>query len=572
MTNRKTGQGNGQPQPTLNVEQQKELDALKARFVEITNNVLQTRTQFMQQFLDPRRDLNKECGYPDVRTVDPDFYRNLYDSEGIATRVVNVLPQECWQEQPTIYEDEDEENITEFEQGVLDLSKNLRGDSWYKDENITPIWEMLKRVDELSGIGRFGVLLFGFDDGLSLEQPVPGLENVDSGDVATIQGFDQDQKEPLPIPRSIQGTDAQYTGTQFAPYMPAKPLKKGERRKLIFLRAFDESLVQIVRYEANVYSPRFGLPVMYRITFNDPRNQHSGVGLPMATLMVHWSRVLHVADRLGSSEIFGYPRMQCSLHRLLDIAKLYGGSAEMYWKGAFPGISFETHPQLGGEVQVDHDSIRAQMYEWQNDLQRFLLTTGMSAKTLAPQVVDPTPQIDTQLQGVCIEIGIPQRIFMGSERGELASSQDDKTWGMRIKFRQYMYLVPRVIVPFFDRLIKVGVLPEPAEENGYTVKWPQIDTLTETEKATVALQFTQALAAYVSGGLEQVCVLKDFLVNVMGLDSALAEQIVENAMSQEPAESATLPDPDNPVDEYGRPMPSVEEEQAAQQEQAQQGE
>lgn len=538
--------------PTMNAEQLKELSRLREKYLDIVANVEQTRSAFMQQYLDPRRDLNKECGYPEAASgITPDFYRKLWDEEGVATRVVNIMPDECWQVVPEVYEDEDEKTDTEFEKAWKELSSSLRSKSWYEDKDCLPIWEHLHRVDKLSGIGRFGVLLLGFDDGKPLFQPVDGV-TLDSNNAISIAGFDMDTKEVKQIPLSLEGTDSQYTGTQFAPYQPPGKSKKGT--KLLFLRAFDESLVQIVRYEADVTNPRFGMPVMYKITFNDPKQQHSGVGLPLATMMVHWSRVIHVADRLGSSEIFGVPRMGPSLHRLLDLAKLYGGSAEMYWKGAFPGISFETHPQLGGQVELDAEGIRDQLYQYQNDLQRFLLTTGMSAKTLSPQVVDPTQQVETQIQAVCIEVGIPQRIFMGSERGELASSEDQKAWKGRVHFRQTMYLTPRVIVPLVDRLIMVGVLPEP---KSFRVRWPSMSSLTDTEKATIAQQLTTALSTYVSGGVEQIMVLRDYLVNILGMDSDVAEQIVENAMEQAEEDAMTpAAQPQEPgFDENGDPIP-----------------
>jgi hypothetical protein len=132
----------------------------------------------------------------------------------------------------------------------------------------------------------------------------------------------------------------------------------------------------------------------------------------------------------------------------------------MYWRGAFPGISLETHPQLGGDVKFPA-GIRQTMSNYMDGLQRYLALTGVSAKTLAPQVVDPTPQIEVQIQAICIKMGIPKRIFEGSERGELASSQDSSAWNGRIRARQDNYLTPRLIVPFIDRLIAVGVLPEP---------------------------------------------------------------------------------------------------------------
>lgn len=496
--------------PTLNSSfpNAKAQDAL-LRFEEVVANVLTSRTEFFRKFMDPRRDIQKECGHPAYGgTQDPWQYQHLYDRSPIANRVVRVMPEECWQVQPKVYEDEDPEVSTEFEEAWNDLPKQLRmgggpAESHYGDEAGSPIWEYLKRVDILSGIGSFGILLFGFDDGLPLNVPVKGFladdvsEALSSGSypmptmpgesfgggssgnpngpggstpytgmTPTSEGSSQASTPysvTAPYGPALQGTDAQYFHDTLMPESPNSSQQQGtkQRRKLLFIRVFPESLVQIVRYESRFTSPRFGQPVMYRVTLNDPTQIHGGVGLPTSTVEVHWSRVLHVADNRTSSEVFGNPRMQAVLDRLLDLQKLYGGSAEMYWQGAFPGISFETDPALGGDVPVNLETTKATVENYMNGLQRYLALVGMTAKTLSPQVVDPTPQINIQVEAICIQLGIPKRVFMGSERGELASSQDDAKFNDRIRERQLSYLTPQIVVPFVDRLIQVGVLPAP---------------------------------------------------------------------------------------------------------------
>lgn len=584
-TNQANGNGQSWPEDKrdldkvpLTNEERAQMFKLQEKYLDIVSNTNMSRSAFFKAYLDERRDIDKECGYPDRHKVDAKYYRNLYDYQGIPRRLVDFWPDECWAVQPEVFEDEDEENQTPFEEDWAALPQQISPNSLYEDEAQTIVWEYLHRLDKMSRIGRYGVLLIGYDDGQPLYQAVDGASG-DSGNIMTIAGFDQDgnpnskyynlnPSQTAVIPLSIMGTDRQYQGVQFAPPRAPSPKPK-QGTKILFLRVFDESLCEIVRYEADVTNPRFGLPVMYRITFNDPQTQHTGVGLPLATLMVHWSRVLHNVDGITSSEVFGTPACQPSLHRLLDTAKTYSGSAEMYWKGAFPGLSFETHPQLGGEVEVDNESIREQMFQWQNDLQRFLLTTGISVKTLATQFVDPTPLLDTHIQAICIENGVPQRIFMGSERGELSSDQDADTHAARINFRQVMKLTPRTIVPFVDRLIQTGVLRPPAKT--YKVKWPELDPMTPTEKATIALQLTQALVAYVSGGVENVMTLIDYFVNVWGMDRSTAEEVIENAQANaaNPADTMTLPDPDNPLDAQGNPIPPEPDEPSLEEQQAQ---
>ena len=173
-----------------------------------------------------------------------------------------------------------------------------------------------------------------------------------------------------------------------------------------------------------------------------------------------------------------------------------------------------------------------------NGLQRYLLLTGMSAKTISPQVVDPTSQINVQVQAICIQLGIPQRIFMGSERGELASSQDEGTWNDRLRDRQNNYVTPRIIVPFIDRLIAIGVLPQPVE---YFVVWPDLYAMTEAEQASVAVARTNAMAAYVAGNVEAMMTPLDYMVRVLGMSEEEAGSTLQAAVDAVAKEEAVSP-------------------------------
>lgn len=425
---------------------------------------------------DPRRDVYDEAGYP--QPITKENYRDMYDRESIAARVVEILPKESWKVQPRVFETEDPEDVTQFEQDWADLAKQLRGESWYQDEEGNPIWEFLLRTDISSGIGHFGLLLFGLSDGKELREPV----------------------EP----------------------------NKG--MELTFIQTFSEDLVEISRYDQDVKSPRFGQPTSYKITFNHPEQDVvSGVGQPQTSMDVHWTRVLHVAEKLIDSEFIAIPRMKQAYNRLYDLVKLYGGSAEMYWRGALPPTSWETHPQLGGDVVLP-ESLKDEIEQLRNGLQRDLVTTGLTANSLAPQVVDPTPQIDAAITAICILEGIPKRVFMGSERGELASGQDSDTWNTRLRSRQTNYLTPRVIVTFVDRLIMYGVLTEP---EGYSVVWPDLETASDAEQADVAVKRTDAMSKYVSAGVQTLMEPVDFFHRVLGFTEEEAIAIVENATDQE---------------------------------------
>lgn len=589
---------------------------------EFTLNAMSMRKEWLESNLDPRRDIDDECGYP--KSITPTDYKRLYDRDSISARVVQVFPRECWALQPTVYEDENSEVVTTFEQAWDTLGKNLLGvDSKFKQEEGNPIWEYFKRLDTLAGIGTFGLMLLGIDDGRPLWQAIAGFEDglesaldktdrdgnpvkmdpsmqetkeakTEDGSVASIMGTDaqyydtfqytyggkkKDKNKPDQMtpeqgvgnafPTQEESTDEEGTeqepdqqddaasmeGAQEEPEegfgADSEQVSEGDEQsapefnaevKLLFIRCFDESLVQPVQYESDINNPRFGQPIRYLITLNDPRQQHAGVGLPLASVYVHWSRVIHFADvhwQEGSSETFAAPRMEVVINNLLNLIKIYGGDAEGFWRGCFPGLSIETHPSLGGDVVVDKAGLKDAMEQRNNGSQKDLLLMGMAAKTLPPQVVDPTTHIDVQITAICIKISVPKRVFMGSERGELASGQDDSTWNDRVKERQTNLLTPRLIVPFVDRMVKIGCLPEP---EGFAVEWPDMNAASDLEKAQIAQARMTALQLYISGNVESLITPVTALSKVMEI---MTEDEAKAAMEEAEmsAESRMTPDP-----------------------------
>lgn len=446
------------------------------------SEVATTRANLLQQLFDPRRDIPKECGYPESGSeYTADQYKQLYDHEPIAARCVEVLPMESWRSMPTVYESEDEEVETPFEAAVKTLPENLRGEkSYHKQEEGNIIWSTLRRADIMSGIGQYGVIVLGLDDGQELRTP--------------------------------------------ARFRPGKNVT----RKLTRLVVLPESLAPVSVWDTNPNSPRYGHPVEYNITFYDPRETlQSGIGTQNTTVQVHWTRIVHIVSDDTISDVYSVPQLRSVLRRNLDLQKLYGASAEGYWRSCFTAISLETHPQLGGDVNVDKPSIRRMMEDYANGLQRYLSLQGMSAKSLAPQVVDPASQIDAQITAICIKKGVPKRIFMGSERGELSSAQDSDEFADRMRDRRRMHITPRVLVPFFDRLINLGVLPEPTD--GYCADWNDQKAENETEKANIGKAKTEALAKYTAGGCDTVITPVDYLTWFLGFDREEAETIIEAA-------------------------------------------
>lgn len=521
-------------------------EVLANQFRDLVDNVLTTRSELINKFLDPRRDYLVECGHPTTEEITPQHYKFLYERSPIGNRVVGLMPSQCWAELPNLYEDEDIEVETEFELAWKALCQRVKGNSKFKETEGSygsAIWEVMKRADELSGIGQYGVILVGFDDlregegGKSLRDAVDGVEEYFAKDPE-----DKPSSKKKTPKKKNKKTDVGEGDDE--PDTTPKSIFK-PKNKVLFLRPFEQELAQITQYETDVNSPRFGRPKEYLLTFNDPNNQPiGGMGISTTQQHVHWTRIVHIVDGKKSSEVFGHPRMRPVYNNIIDLMKLYGGSAEMYWRGAFPGFALETHPQLGGDVVVDTTAIKSQMTDYMNKLQRYIALMGMSAKSLAPQVSDPTAQINVHLDAICIQLGCPKRIFMGSERGELASTQDEGSWTEVVEERQQNHCIPNIVCPTVDLFIAAGALPEP--EEGYCCEWEDTETVSELDEATVAGAKTEAMSKYVGGGVDALMAPKDWLTLVLKLTDDEAESVMENAVehvneANPEAEDVTVP-------------------------------
>lgn len=478
----------------------------------MVSNALSTRNGWLAKMFDTRRDIDEECGYPKV--ISDELYRRMYD-RGLGRRVVNIYTEETWKEFPSIYEDPDADKDTPFELVLEEINKRHH------------LLHYLQRADELSGVGNYGIILWGIDDGLTLDTPVAGCDSWEEA-----SGIPTTPPKSAPVANAAEEPGEEGEDEDDEAREPAVALPTMKRR-LLFIRVLDSSLVTIADYEQDVTKPRYGLPTYYNITMADPRNLESdAVKSPPGHLnaKVHWSRVTHIADNRKTSEVLGSPRQEPVWDRLCDLRKVLSGSGEMFWRGGFPGISLETQPDAQGG-DIDQDANRQMMQDYMDGLQRYLSLDGMSAKSLAPQIADPTASFEVQIKAICIIIGVPFRVFMGIEEGVVSGDQATRAWEGRLTNRQTRYITPMIIDPVLQRLIDYGILPDTKKPRGWCVEWPDAMEATGAEKADLAAKLTEALAKYVAGGVDVLIPPLEYLTLICGLDDETAQSIIEASVT-----------------------------------------
>jgi len=364
------------------------------------------------------------------------------------------------------------------------------------------------RVDKMCGLGQYSVLLLGFDD------------------ISNKNGL-------------------------------AKPVRPSMSRELLYVKPLFQRSADVHTWENDPSNERYGQPLTYKITLKEPGDNRESI-----TVLVHHTRVIHVSDDLNESEVKGTPKLEPIWNRLMDLEKIMGGSAEMFWRGGRPGYALSVKND-GAFSRDDLEDLEDQIDEYENNLRRMLAFENMDVNPLAMQVADPANHVDIQIQAISAISGIPKRILVGSERGELASSEDRSNWLEIVKSRREGFAEPRIIYPFVDRLVFAGVLSTPSTESGYSTKWKDLFSPSDEDKAKIGDTISRALNQYVGSAAYTVFPFRAYLEFVLKYDDQQIATIMEMVKEEGLEELRDEEDFNNARDEVDESEEETGEERKA---------
>ena len=287
------------------------------------------------------------------------------------------------------------------------------------------LYHYLERADKLAGLGRYSILLIGTRNG-NLTSALPRIRSFDD---------------------------------------------------VLYLTPYAENHANVAEYDKSPSSKRFGLPSIYDVTLGDEKT----------TQKVHYSRIIHVAEGLLEDEIYGKPRLKGVWNYLDDLDKVVGGSSEAVWRTVDRGIHFDIDKDADLDAS-DEDDFSDEIEEYVHGLKRYIRTRGVKSTSLGAEVPNIKGNFETLMALIGGTARIPVRILLGSERGQLASSSDERNFSSRVKERQKSFAEPIMIRTFIDRLGEYGL-----ETQEYDVVWPDTSTLTDREKSDIAARYAQAI-------------------------------------------------------------------------------
>lgn len=411
----------------------------------------------------------------------------------IAKRIINAPVNALWSDPPQVNAD-----------AAFDTA-------WQELLKIIPVFASLQRLDKLCGLGMFAIMVIGLDDGQKLDTPVNPVRDITKGN---------------------------------------------KQRKITYLQPYPEGSVRISAYETDPVNPRFGLPTMYAVSPGSfaqelAERTIASMGMSGVTFNVHWTRVLHVAEEALESQVFGHSRLECVYNCLDDLEKVGGSSAETFWLTANRGLHVNVDKEMALDDK-DAEALSDEIDEYSNNLTRVIRTRGVDVNSIGSESHDPRGVFDMLLSFASAATGLPKRVLMGSEAGQLASQQDRANWSLRVEERISEYGNPVVMIPFIRMLINVAVLPVPKQ---LSILWPDAFKMNPLERAQTSAQMARS-AANLSKTLKTVADLNhqnaiDSLPTVVpvggggffGNATPPTKSKDPNASSNDPANAATITTP-----------------------------
>jgi hypothetical protein len=353
------------------------------------------------------------------------------------------------------------------------------------------LYHYLHRVDRLAGIGRFGVLLIGLKDQGTLEE--------EAGRVNGIEG-------------------------------------------VTFLAAYDEGSAEVNEIERDPMSERFGQVSKYQLDMGTTQG-----GETSETVVVDWSRTLHVAEELTEDEIYGRPRLERVYNRMLDIEKVVGGGSEAMWRLIYQGMVLTTKEGYEKSTTAGSEDVTEdELTEFINGFRRILEVEGFDVQFVGGQVVDPTGMFQVILSLIAGETGIPKRMLVGSERGELASVTDQAQWAGVVESRRTNFVEPIILLPFIDRMTQLNVLPEHGD---LEFTWQPLFEEAESDQADIARKYSEALQRVAPAG--EVSLVVDPAEFVKEYIPSLADHTVDEGQLLED-EREEMEETEDTLEAFGR--------------------
>lgn len=362
-----------------------------------------------------KHDHYKDFGYPEELEF-TNFYR-MYNRNGFARSGIEKTILKTWEENPEIWETS-EQKESQLEADIRQMTE---------DRNL---WQRVAEADRRSLVGGYSGLILRFADNKKFNEPVDGVPGGMDGLVDIIPAW-----------------AAQLT---------------------------------VAEWDQNQFSDTYGHPKMYEFKESAVGAQATGQS---RSFLLHPDRVLIWSN---DGTIGGRSFLEPGFNDLLDMEKISGAGGEGFWKNAKASPILEVDKEarisdmasaMGVDPSEIADKMEDQVRDWQAGFDSLLMLQGMVAKPQSITMPIPEHFFAVALQGFAASINCPQKILVGSQTGERASTEDAAEWAKVNMARRNNTCLP-ALRRLLNRLEIFGVLPE----RDWHIDWADLTESSMTEK------------------------------------------------------------------------------------------
>lgn len=388
---------------------------------------------------DKRPNAWRAYGWKENLTFD-DYYR-LWERGSLAHGAISRTIGKCWQDEPEIIEGKERDKKrapTSWENAFNSLAKQVK------------LWEHLREADMRRAVGKYSAIILQIADGKTWDQPVRG---------------------------------------------------RAARRLVKIIPAWEGQLKPSQWGTDETNSETYGMPTMYQFREGDVRNDSSSAANFVGrNLMIHPDRVIILGDIIN-----GIPLLRAPYNDFVNLEKISGGSGESFLKNAARqlNINFDAQANLT-DIATAHgvkpEELRRifdQVTEGLNQgVDQTVITQAATVSPLVAQVPDPQQHFNVSLMSAAAALMIPVMIWVGSQTGERASSEDQKDWNKSMQGRRIQVLSSD-IETVVDHLIRIGMI-KPVSE--FFVYWSDLSEATLAEKLANVKTMGEANNQFASTG------------------------------------------------------------------------
>ncbi len=261
-----------------------------------------------------------------------------------------------------------------------------------------------------------------------------------------------------------------------------KPVNRGGiDAENIYFNAYGRNNITVSKYDMDQSSPRFGMPEIYALTFDNRDNDIGISSRKNNTIAVHHERIIHLSETALENELLGMSYLEPIVNSLIDVIKVRGGAAESFFKNSRQkfGLSTKDNDALDEDAR---EALQAEAEAFQNEQRDFMRLMNMDVQEFQSQLTDSQWAWKTAVMEISGYTGIPMRVLTGEGAGQLAGSEDRATLNGLVSDRQKSECTPilKTVLKRFNEFGIVDSIPE-----SYEVEWPPQEALNTKEQTEI---------------------------------------------------------------------------------------